>query len=318
MAMKSDSHIFRLKMLNLPIIEDLNDFTNYTHLSKKLIYNFSKHSKFNYKVYSIKKKNGTNRIIAQPSRRLKALQYWILRNILEKLETSPSCKGFEKGSNILQNAEPHTNSKAVLSLDIEDFFPSIKANWVFTIYHTLGYNNFISSVLTSISTYDGFLPQGSPCSPKLANLACWKLDSRLQGYVGKRNIVYTRYADDLTFSASTSPKLVKASRTIEKIVKDEGFNLNQSKTRISGYSRCRKVTGLVLTDDKTAGIGRKLLRILRVKLHKMAIKKKINKKEIEHIKGWLSFISNVDKKRYEMLGNYIKRFKNKTLSDLVK
>jgi RNA-directed DNA polymerase len=298
--------LMRLKMMGLPLIETLDDFSQLTRFSKKLIYNFSKNSQYYYRTYSIKKKNGKNRTIAQPSRKMKAMQAWILRNILDKLKTSSSCKGFEKGTSILDNASPHVGSNAIMTLDIENFFPSIKSGWIYTIFKSLGYNKFISSVMTSICSYKGYLPQGSPCSPKLSNLVCLRLDSRLQGYVGKRNIVYTRYADDLTFSALKIERLTKSYKTITTIIEDEGFRINNSKTRICGPSKCRKVTGLVIGDDASVGIGRKRLRNIRAKIHGL-IKDNIETRnnKLSHIKGWLAFIKSIDDKRYSMLENYI-------------
>ena len=46
------------------------------------------------------------------------------------------------------------------------------------------------------------LPQGAPTSPALTNLICWRLDRRLSGLAAKLGFTYTRYADDMTFSAS--------------------------------------------------------------------------------------------------------------------
>lgn len=69
------------------------------------------------------------------------------------------------------------------------------------------------------------IPQGSPCSPKPANLATWQLDARIQGYVGKRGINYTWYADDLSFSGINPVKVVQIIPVITKIINDEKFQL---------------------------------------------------------------------------------------------
>lgn len=304
-------------MLGFPILENLYDFSIATRLSQKIIYNFSKNSKYYYKTFEIPKSNGGARLIAQPCIELKTLQAWILRHILQDLKVSSSSKGFEKQSSILNNALPHKGASAILTIDLENFYTNIRSNCIFTIFKSLGYNAFISSVFTSICTFNGGLPQGGPCSPKLSNLVCLKLDSRLQGYVGKRNIVYTRYADDLSFSALTTNRLIKAYKTIKKIIEDENFIINQNKTRIAGPSRRKKVTSLIISDD-IVGIGRLKLRFMRSKLHHLCIDKHVNMEDVYHTKGWLSFIKSVDKKRLHSLQNYCIKLKDKYPNSLIK
>lgn len=306
-------------MLGLPIIETLDDFADIAHLSKKLIYYYSSCSNYNYFVYKLPKKNGGSREIAQPSRKLKAIQSWILRNILEILYVSTSSKGFKKGESISTNAEPHIGANSIFILDLENFFPSIKANKVYSVFNSLGYNEHISCVLTSLCTFNGYLPQGSPCSPYLSNLVSIQLDNRVQGYVGKRGINYTRYADDLTFSASSTPKLLKAYKTIKIIIEDEGFEINSSKTRISGPKQSKKVTGLIVT-EKGSGIGRKKYRVLRAKLFNLTqvSPEDLDVKQINKLRGELAFVKDVDNKRLNILLKNIeknkKRFPDSALS----
>lgn len=114
--MAATSSRLRLTMLRLPVIESLDDLASLTHLSKKLLYRLSAYSEYYYKTYPIPKKCGGVRTIAQPSRTLKAVQAWILRNILDHLQVSDVCKGFERGANILWNAHPHRHANAILTI----------------------------------------------------------------------------------------------------------------------------------------------------------------------------------------------------------
>lgn len=302
----------QLKMLGLPVINSLYDFSKLTHLSKRSVFRFSSYSEHFYREYELPKKGGGVRLISQPNRSLKAAQAWILRNILDGLHVSAVCKGFEKGENILSNARPHQGANVILNLDLENFFPSVKAEQVCSVFKAIGYNPIIAGIFTSMCTYNGKLPQGAPTSPKLSNLTCLRLDNRLQGYVGKKGIVYTRYADDLSFSSFSQGRILSLLPMIKKIIKEEGFEINGSKTRIWGPSRSKKVTGLVICEDK-AGIGRKRLHEIRAKIHKVCFLNNAedHRKEIEHIKGWLAFVKTVDEDRWKILNSYISSLKVK-------
>ncbi|WP_239586916.1 retron St85 family RNA-directed DNA polymerase [Citrobacter freundii] len=263
---------------------------------------------FRYKIYSIKKKDSHKvRTIYQPSRELKALQGWVLCNILDKLSSSPFSIGFEKHQSILNNATPHIGANFILNIDLEDFFPSLTAKKVFGVYHSLGYNRAISSCLTKICCYQNLLPQGAPSSPKLANLICSKLDYRIQGYAGSRGLIYTRYADDLTLSAQSMKKVLKAKDFLFSIIPTEDLVINTKKTCISGPRSQKKVTGLVISQEK-AGVGRLKYKELRAKIHHVFAGRS---QEIEHVRGWLSFLSSVDLKSYRRLLVYISKLEKK-------
>lgn len=296
----------RLNMLGLPVIQSLDDFSELTHISKYTLYQLSHNSDKYYKTYHILKRNGKKRIISQPNKKLKGLQSWILVNILERLKVSSSCKGFEKGSSTYHNAKPHINANALLTMDLKDFFSTVTQKQVFNIFKSVGYNNLVSVVFSNICTYKETLPQGSPCSPKLANLSAWKLDVRIQGYVGKRGINYTRYADDLSFSSLAPPKIVQIIPMITKIIEEESFKINPAKTRIAGLARAKIVTGLVLSSD-SIGIGKNRYKILRAMIHRLTLpSEQLNNSLFNQVKGWLAYLKSVDIKRLNKAKKYIK------------
>jgi retron-type reverse transcriptase len=312
---KKDS--IRLKMLGLPVIQTVDDISEMTHISRYTIFQLSMHANKYYKIYTILKKSGKPRTICQPSKKLKGLQSWILVTILNKLEVSTSCKGFKKGSSTADNAYPHKEANTILTIDLKDFFPTVKRNQVFNIFKAIGYNKAISTILTNICTYEGALPQGSPCSPKLANLAAWQLDVRIQGFVGKRGINYTRYADDLTFSGLSPLKVVQILPMIKTIVEDEHFAINPSKTRVAGSSRAKIVTGLVISND-TFGIGKLKYKRVRSKIHHLTFpEEQENIKLLYEVNGWLSYLKSVDIRRLESTYKYIKELSGKYPGTLV-
>ena len=92
------------------------------------------------------------------------------------------------------------------------------------------------------------LPQGAPSSPALANLLAYQLDRRLHKLAASANANYTRYADDLAFSGPESFRnsIKTFTKTVGKIVTEEGFTLNASKTRAMPAQQRQHVTGITI------------------------------------------------------------------------
>ncbi len=316
--MESQSERVRQRLVGLPVIETLHDLASLVRLSEGKLYNLSRQHLDHYKRYDIPKNGGGVRTICQPSRGLKAIQAWILNRLLLNVKGSRASKGFERGASILDAASPHIGARALATLDIEDFFPSVPACWVFSLFRTLGYSPKIAHILTSLCTLDGGLPQGSPCSPKLANLVCQRLDMRLLGFVGRRGITYTRYSDDLAFSAYSSIVLSRALPGIRAIIENEGFSINERKTRVSGPSRAHRVTGLVVTTEGV-GIGRRSLRDLRSRINDLRrIPSDGNATpKIDHLRGWLAYVRSVDEPRYKNLKKYVHTLQMKSPNSAV-
>jgi RNA-directed DNA polymerase len=240
----------RLHEKNLPIVFDQE------HLSLlvgyHLIYMVAvSHSapKF-YRVFEIDKKSGGTRKIAEPLPSLKEIQRWVLDNILYKCEPSKFAKGFIPKTSIRDNARFHRKQELVLSLDIKDFFSSVKIGRVYNFFRRLGYQKSVVYLLTHLCTLDGCLPQGAPTSPALSNLIVLRLDRRLSGFALKEKIRYTRYADDITFSGKFEPgRIIKFVR---KVVADEGLELNEMKTRLMQKHQRQEVTGIVVNNKLQA------------------------------------------------------------------
>lgn len=203
-----------------------------------------------YRTFSVRKHNGGRRSISEPLPSLKEIQYWILRNILSQLKPSRFAKGFVEGFSIKDNARFHRRQPRVLSLDLKDFFPTVRRPRVYGIFRSFGYSASVSWLFSRLCTLDEVLPQGAPTSPALSNAVASTLDGRLGGFARSWNLRYTRYADDITFSGSFKPGAV--IRFVRKVVAEEGFELNEEKTRLMGRHERQEVTGIVVNEGMRA------------------------------------------------------------------
>lgn len=237
-----------------------------------------------YQRFTIPKKSGGERIISAPMPRLKRAQYWLLVNILDKVPPTDSAHGFVSQRNILSNALPHVGKSVVINLDLENFFPGISYPRIKGVYRKLGYSEEVATLCALLSTevpttpYEldgqkyfvktgaGALPQGAPTSPALSNIVCRRLDKRLRGAAAKLGFVYSRYADDLTFSSSDGDGLAikKLMWRVRKIIDSEGLKIHPRKTQVMRRHQRQEVTGVVV--NERPGVCREELRKFRALL----------------------------------------------------
>ncbi|WP_320734792.1 retron St85 family RNA-directed DNA polymerase [Enterobacter kobei] len=285
------------QLLSLPILENVDDLSHSLRLPKEVISKFSFNNDRYYHRIEMEKKSGGIRHIESPLKELKAIQRWVLRYILDKLSPSSYAKGFVRKKSILDNAKPHEGNQYVLNLDLKDFFTTVQASHVYTLFKNIGYNNNIAFILTSFCTKSGYLPQGAPTSPALSNLVCLRLDHRISTYCKKRALTYTRYADDLCISGNKILILQKASYLIKDIICDEGFTINSKKEKFLGPKVRREVTGLTVTPKIT--ISKKNYCLYRKRIYDLVRTETPNKHEI--IKGILSLVRSIDKDKGKKL-----------------
>ncbi len=232
-----------------------------------------------YKTFEVPKRNGGTRIISAPDKYLKLIQRRIMEKILYEQELNANCHGFRPNHSIVTNASPHVGSAYCLNIDLKDFFPAISAKRVNGLFRSIGYDRWEASFLTRLTTYgkngQACLPQGAPTSPAISNLICRNLDKRLSALAAKKEVCYTRYADDLTFSSNND--LRSLIPVIVNIIQSEGFELAKNKLRLTRKGNRQEVTGLVVNQKLT------IPRFYRMKLR--AIMHRLEKGEEVHING---------------------------------
>jgi retron-type reverse transcriptase len=240
-----------------------------------------------YTTYTIPKRDGSERKICAPKKQLKWVQRQILKHILSKVPPHPAAHGFVNGRSTVSNATPHVGHELVVKFDLKEFFPTVHYFRVIGLFASLGYpvgncmfgtddeSNQIAPVLARLCCYTpdpkkwgtAVLPQGAPTSPAISNLMCRRLDARLQGLAEANKGVYTRYADDLTFSFPKAEglNLGRFRWWVDQVCHQEGFTINQDKFRVIRDSQRQVVTGIVVND--TLRLPRELRRELRAILH---------------------------------------------------
>ena len=278
-----------LKQLGLPNLQCFSDIATALSLEPQqlqwLVYERSDNKVDHYIRFMIPKRSGGNRLISKPRPYLQQAQQWVQNTILQAQPLHSAAMAFRRGVSIVDNARLHVGMEIVTRLDLKDFFPSITFARVRGLFESFGYNPGVATVLSLLCTDsprvllslddkthvvpvgERSLPQGACTSPALANLVSRSLDRRVQGYVNKAGWLYSRYADDLVFSTKnklSSPH--RLIRGISSIISDEGFIVNEAKTRVMRAPCRQTVTGLLVNEDVT--LTRRDLRRIRAFLHR--------------------------------------------------
>lgn len=275
-------------------------------------------SKSHYTRFEIPKRSGGVRAIWAPLPKLKQAQHWILHEILERLVVHGSAHGFITGRSIVSNAAEHINSQLLVKVDVENFFPSISWRRVKGVFRKAGYPEQIATLLALLCTespreiveHEGkqvyvalaerCLPQGAPTSPALTNALCLRLDRRLTGFAHKAGWRYTRYADDLTFSLPMNSKnpaeISRLLGTLKRVLGEEGFELNEKKTRVIRQGDVQAVTGLVVNGEQAPRVSRALKRQMRAAVHNLRQGKALPEGEsIQRLRGYAAYIAMTDR-----------------------
>lgn len=279
----------KLMSLGLPLIRSSSQLADEIGISlsklKWLTYHRKTTTLVHYHRFTIPKKSGGEREISAPKGLLRQAQTWVKSEILDRLEVHPNAIGFVKEKSTVDNAKPHVGKQVVIKMDLKDFFPTIHFCRVRGLFQSFGYSGEIATILALLCTEpprqeveyknkvyyiameERQLPQGACTSPAITNLICRRLDHRLCRLSEKLGFTYTRYADDLTFSSDNNDSKLMGHLMgmVRKVIKSEGFQVNEEKTRVLRASGRQRVTGIVVNDKLS--IDRQSLRRFRALLH---------------------------------------------------
>lgn len=209
-----------------------------------------------YHRFTVPKKDGTPRPVVAPGPKLKFLQNTLGNALqLHYLEFIPDCvHGYVPGihpkvgvRHILSNARTHLPNTHLLNLDIDDFFPNVDSLRLMDTFRRWfpEMPQVTQELLVALCTHKNQLPMGAPSSPVLANMILYPLDQAIGELCAKHGITFTRYVDDMSFSADSDVVLTQEA-AIREIVAAHDFTINEKKRKYFSPEEPKQVTGLIL------------------------------------------------------------------------
>ena len=265
--------------------------------------------KIEYTSHWIPKRTGGRRKLDIPSDGLKQLQKKILHKLVYREKTHPFSYGFRKRKSIVDNARPHCNSAVVIKLDIKDFFPSIKKDQVRAVFQNFSWDRELSDRLSELCCWQGVLPQGAPTSPALSNIILKPIDDSLSHLALRNGAVYTRYADDITYSLNSddSKKIGVLIKVTQSELAKLGFKLNfkKGKIRVLRRHQHQEICGITVNTKKPT-LSRKKRRLIRAAKHRLD-NGLYATMTIEQIEGWENFNRMVDAEHSHIQQAYLAR-----------
>lgn len=279
--------------------------------------------------YQVYQHNG--RTIYAPSEDLKEKQKIILNFIKLVYKLSLNTK---------KAAMIHCAKKWVLKTDIKSFYKSFSKEQIQTAIHEIC-EKLIVEYKTEISEKDIYkyctinekLPTGALTSAHLANIAfeTIKIDEEIYNFCKELNVKYSRYMDDMTFSANNKLNLQKTESFVQKLLEQNGFSLNKEKTKYISDNKRQEVLGILVNNKKTAisRINKNTIRsIIFYYLKSVYLEKRlginvlfVKKTNLSVIAGYMSYIKNSDLKYYtkikEYIANKIKKFNIDNFDEII-
>ncbi|MFQ5729453.1 MAG: reverse transcriptase family protein [Waddliaceae bacterium] len=167
------------------------------------------------------------RILTPSKGLLKTTQKMIKNRIVRKFDFPIHMQGGVRRRSNITNAKIHQGRKYHFCTDIRDFFPTISSRTIYEVF-SRHYPPNVSRLLTILTTYKGELPQGTPTSTYLANMAFLPVAQSLVQLCKHKGIFFSTFIDDLSFSSPSDFKEITFQ--IIDIIQENGFRINHRKT----------------------------------------------------------------------------------------
>jgi len=252
------------------------------------------------------------RNIVRPDKALKAYLTFVKAFVIECLPINEDVVfSYRKGFSAFDAVVKHARSRHFFQADIAAFFPNIDRDLVKrTILAAKEHcpvrdlEDTIERVLDLVCV-DDFLPIGFPTSAPISNAILFHFDNDLAAFCKQRDLVLTRYSDDIVISGQSRDPLKgiegEVQARLSSIVSDR-LRLNAAKSRHFQVGGKIKILGLMILPNGTITIDSKLKSEMEVLLHyylsnrSVFVEKSNGDEEAgsDKLTGYLNYANSID------------------------
>ncbi len=290
------AEIERLSAAGLPPITSIDTLSVMTGYNSGFVWALANRSERYYRVFKIPKGRATRQIEA-PRIALKLIQKWLSHHFSEKWKPIDEVHGFVPGRSHLTAASVHLRAEWILSIDLENFFPSTPVEQIRGSLRKLGYQDGEGlDLLTNLLSFRGRLSQGAPTSPVISNIALSDVDGVLSAIARDCGVRFTRYADDITLSGVAGVECPEnlLARIREQFARTP-WRISERKVHFAKSPARLKVHGLLVHGDElrlTKGY-RNRLRAYRHLMHFG----RIAPDDVVRVAGHLNYASQIERSK---------------------
>jgi hypothetical protein len=250
-------------------------------------------SEKNYVERSIQTKKKT-RIIYDPKPKLKNIQSNFLK-LLSRIFTPEYLFSGKKKLCHVDNAKYHIPCGYITNYDIKDFYPNCQTEYVFRFFrYKLMMSEDVAWVLTNLTTHNGSIPIGSPCSQMLAYWSYRDMFDKIYLFSKENNFKFSLFVDDMTLSYDKYiPK--KYDKEIKNILMAYGHSLKEKKTKRFSPNSHKEVTGCVISPNNILRVPNRKRKEIIDMVHELKLMDKADQiKCISTLKGKISAARQIE------------------------
>lgn len=251
-----------------------------------------------YDVWPKKQPGKKDRMIEQPVE-LREVGHEGLQRLLSRIELPKYVYSGKKGVSSLDNAKHHIEGRYCVAVDIEKFYPSSHAKYIFEFFfQQLLMSEDVAFLLTQIVTYDDHIPTGSPLSQSLAYWTYSRIFDRINTLAEARGLTFSLYVDDMTMS-SPRPIPNDTHIVIDHLLRRVALHLKGKKTRYRSGRQYKVVTGGAISPDAKVRVPNRIRRNIITKLRALTDIEHAEEKPLRSLYGSLLSARQIEPNLFE-------------------
>ncbi|MBM0065955.1 reverse transcriptase family protein [Alkalicoccobacillus gibsonii] len=198
-------------------------------------------------------KNNKTRTLLNPSKQYKRILRKI-NQLLQGINFPTYLHSGVKQKNALSNACYHNSHSHICTMDIKNFFPSTSEAFVYKFFKDkFKMSEDVAKIMTLLVTYKNEnevarLPQGFPTSSILSYLVYFDFFNGVNALAHSRNMKFSIYVDDLTFSSNRAFTPSFLNRIVT-IAQQYELTIHPDKTQFYNRHAHKKITGVILKQE---------------------------------------------------------------------